>query len=384
MYREGTWAPQLGAELWGLAALALDDAETSGWAVGEGDRIARLRGRRWGLYRPDEGNPSVNLTAVSVHDEDWAAGEEDGHAALRVLRFENSEAPRWVDIPDQATALPPITDIFAAADSDGLPGAWAVGTRAPSRGAFMRPAPTWRVEQWVSGAPQELALTSLTKGWAFGGLDSDSPSALAFWRLDGSPGPMWIEEPQLRRPGGRLLDAYQSRAAGRPRITVGVEPAGPSLPVAYLLAEPDGTWEPLAWPDPAFAGPALDPARSRAGNRGIAPLASGRLLFAWGDAAWLYDQEARGWEPARQRRDFRGLAAGPAGAWLLDPGARDPLVQSAPGRLAPSAAEAIQSLPLVDLGGSIGAAWALVSDGSAVRLRGALGRWDRLDPPAGI
>jgi hypothetical protein len=237
----------------------------------------------------------------------------------------------------------------------------------------------WTIAQPTVGERGELLLTSLDSGWAFGAFPSEPEESLAFWRLAPHSLGVWIEDPALRLPGRRLIDTYQRAPGGQDRIFVSLEPTGGLDPVVYAYRSEDEAWEPIARPPPPVAE-AVDGQSARGGSGAVAPLTLDTLLYAWGDDVWSINLPDDVWSPVRGRSRLGPLAAGWASALSVDgTGAR--FVASTPGWTRPWLSEAAPLAEWAFLGGSATAAWALAREGTALTVRGPLGRWRIWNPP---
>jgi hypothetical protein len=364
------WIPQLGSSLWGLESLYIDlQVRPIGWAVGEGDRIARWSDGAWHL--DDRAlRDGTDLYAVSVPPNRggplfaWAAGARDGHAVLRTETLGPDEQPIWIDVPTGATDLPPITDIGLLGSGAGL----GVGAWNDAQGAILGlTGDTWRIDQAVAGRPSELVATD-EEAWAFGPRLVGTHAFLATWHAAADAG--WEEVADLRLDDRTLVDAYQE-VVGRDQQVVVVLALAPfsGRPLARTRRG-NGPWEWLTSSVPKALADVRADGTNLNQNRAVAPQYGRGLLYAFGDGVWRYDMSADSWSVIRGRFDLRRVVAGASGAWALDGGGQGALVGFWGGKVAriplPDAA--------VDLAGTTDSVWAISADGHAVRWSGPMGR----------
>lgn len=350
------------------------------WGVGDRPWVARYDGSCW---RPDtplllaNGQPAREGTArlaslVPTLGGGLVVGERDGGAthAEHITRPTGEQA--WLLARDGAGAgIPPLNDVDVLGgpfDSE----AWAVG-RDGAVARMMLSEGTWRrAAQLQGGSAREITMLSGVEGWAFGMAGEGEARATIVWRYDGTD---WREE--ARYPGQALIDAYKE---GPDSILLGLTPGAQGVPVLHLRTAADG-WRALAGAPPDGDGRAGD---ARAGNRAIAPLADGRVLYASGADIWLFDAIA-GWARLRRRLDLLSIAPDGARVWVLAATATGSRVlrADAGGRLVDPEGDAADLPPLRALAGG-GGLWAVGDKGATWRRAEARGAWQQMAPAGSL
>lgn len=374
-----TWRVQVGPDLSGLAGLYVPD-RGSGWAVGERARIARyeIASGCWHVDgREAHLNGRVSIDAVMTSDEateGWAVGRKGPEGQLLWMR-QAAGRPGWHDVSRWIPDLSPLTDVhLLGRQPDGSHRAWLVSppegrvlvTRlgGPDTVALEHVVPV--VDPQGAALPREVAMRAgpPEEGWLVGSSSGNAEPAVAGWRYasDGS----W--RAGLQVPARMLVDLYFDGADGAGRWWLGLSPTPRRSPLLRTTDRADGQG---SWSTVDARAPDLDPAAA-GGNRAVASLPSGQVLYAWGDEVWQFERSTEAWQRVLRRHPVVSIVpTGPTGAWLLTrreapDGASSRLLELHSGsiRAVVTADGRLELPPLAALSEN----WAVGDDGVALRL----------------
>jgi len=399
-----SWLVQIGRDLSGLLALHLgEEGGGEGWAVGERTRLARFDGD--GCWSADDTliNGHVTLSSVvfeAAEHRGWAVGRRDAQGVLLRMR-DGGGRPVWSDASGLvAGGLPPLTDFSLSNLTPPVYDAWLVSEDA-SQLLQARLGTTADGARDVAEVIDRIAIADRTgrparpreiamrhdEGWLSGEARTDADLlAVETWRNVG--GGVWRPESEVL-PGRSTVDLYFDSSQWPGRWWLGLTPDPKGLGVLRTTEVADGS---RAWVHWDSAGPDVAGRTDDQGHRAIAPLREGRVLYAWGDSAWIYDSSKWDWDEVLRRRRLIGVAPHSSGAWVLAapmPGEPDePQLMAWDGAsLRPVVQLDGHSGPMPELtaiASGSGTAWAVGVGGAGLRQQGATGWWVSMPGAEGV